>query len=109
MLLYAIMIIILILITLYLYYKFKHPFWSRQPVFHIHNLLYWYDPPGIIQQGKPERNKYYKADIEFDSFDNISSEINCIAFKLPISCKKQISDCNKPIFLEISFKCCWIS
>ena len=74
MLLYAIMIIILILITLYLYYKFKHPFWSRQPVFHIHNLWYWYDPPGIIQQGKPERNKYYKADIEFVSFDNISTE-----------------------------------
>ena len=74
MLLYAIMIIILILITLYLYYKFKHPFWSRQPVFHIHNLWYWYDPPGIIQTGKPERNKYYKADIEFDTFDNISAE-----------------------------------
>ena len=74
MLLYAIMIIILILITLYLYYKFKHPFWSRQPVFHIHNLWYWYDPPGIIQKGKPEMNKYYKAEIEFDTFDNISAE-----------------------------------
>jgi hypothetical protein len=74
MLLYVVLIIILILVTLYLYYKAKHQFWSRQPVFHIHNIWYWYDPPGIIQKEKPEMNKFYKADIEFDSFNNISTE-----------------------------------
>ena len=74
MLIYAVLIIILILVTLYLYYKAKHQFWSRQPVFHIHNIWYWYDPPGIIQKEKPEMNKFYKADIEFDSFNNISTK-----------------------------------
>ena len=68
------MILILILLILYFYYKLKYPFWSRQPVFHMHNLWYWYDPPGIIQKEKPEMNKFYKVDIEFDSFNNISSE-----------------------------------
>ena len=74
MLLYALIILIIILATVYLYYKVKHQFWSRQPVFHIHNIWYWYDPPGIIQKEKPEMNKFYKADIEFDNFNNISIE-----------------------------------
>jgi hypothetical protein len=71
MLLYVLLIMVIILFLLYFYYKIKYPFWSRQPVFHFHNLLYWYNPPGIIQHEKPEMNKYYKSDIHFNSFDKL--------------------------------------
>ena len=37
------------------------------------------------------------------------SEINSKAFKLPISCKKQISGDKRPIFLDIIRKCSWFA
>ncbi len=74
MVLYIILIILIVLLLFYFYYKIKYPFWSRQPVFHFHNLLYWYDPPGIIQYEKPEINKYYKADIRFYEFDKLTEK-----------------------------------
>lgn len=49
-------VIILILIAIY---KLKFQFWSKQPVFHIHNLKYWLFPPGIIQHNKPKKDKFY--------------------------------------------------
>ena len=48
-------------------YKLKFPFWSRQPVFHFHNLKYWLFPPGIIQHGKPEKGTNPKLLIIEDS------------------------------------------
>ncbi len=74
MLIYIILIIIILFVIGYLYYKVKYQFWSRQPVFHFHNIWYWYDPPGIIQKEKPELNKFYNSYIEFDSYDNYSTE-----------------------------------
>lgn len=71
MLLLVLIIIILILIGVY---KLKYPFWSRQPVFHFHNLRYWIFPPGIIQQELPEKNKFYDEKIYFDSYSNISTK-----------------------------------
>ena len=40
------------------YIKIKMKFWSQQPVFHIYNLLYWLNPPGIIHKETPVINKY---------------------------------------------------
>lgn len=40
------------------YIKIKMKFWSHQPVFHIYNLLYWLNPPGIIHKEMPVINKY---------------------------------------------------
>ena len=40
------------------YIKIKMKFWSQQPVFHIYNLLYWLNPPGIIHKKTPVINKY---------------------------------------------------
>ena len=68
------LIILVLLFLLYFYYKIKYPFWSRQPVFHFHNLLYWYNPPGIIQYEKPEINKYYKPDIRFYEFEQLNEK-----------------------------------
>jgi hypothetical protein len=33
-------------------------FWYTQPVFHIYNLWYWLNPPGIIQHTLPNINKF---------------------------------------------------
>ena len=52
----ALLISLYLIITLYL--KCKMPFWSKQPVFHIYNLLYWLRPPGIINTDLPLINKY---------------------------------------------------
>ena len=67
---YYLLAIISIILLLVAIYKLKFPFWSRQPVFHFHNLKYWIIPPGIIQHGKPEKDKYYDPDIYFDTYFN---------------------------------------
>lgn len=59
---------------IYLYYKAKYQFWSRQPVFHYHNLWYWIFPPGIIQFKKPKFDKYYDGTILFKKLGEISEE-----------------------------------
>ncbi len=74
MIINTILIIIIIFAILYLYYKFKYQFWSRQPVFHYHNIKYWLMPPGIIQHEIPRINKYYNTKIQFDTFDKLKTE-----------------------------------
>ena len=36
----------------------KLKFWVTQPVFHIYNLQYWLNPPGLISTEPPSANKY---------------------------------------------------
>jgi hypothetical protein len=67
---YIILAIISILLLLIAIYKLKYQFWSRQPVFHFHNLKYWLIPPGIIQHDKPVKDKFYDKDIYFDTYFN---------------------------------------
>ena len=40
------------------YIRVKFGFWALQPVFHVYNLTYLIWPPGIINHGLPEKNKY---------------------------------------------------
>lgn len=74
MIIYILLILIVILLLLYLFYKYKYQFWSRQPVFHYHNLWYWLFPPGIIQKNKPKIDKYYDIKIKFYDIDKLSTE-----------------------------------
>ena len=66
------MIVLLVTITIILLligiYKIKYPFWSRQPVFHYHNLWYWLFPPGIIEHGKPIKDKFYDSKLYFKDY-----------------------------------------
>ena len=80
---YYILAVIIIICLLIAVYKLKFPFWSRQPVFHFHNLKYWIIPPGIIQHGKPEKDKYYDKDNYFDTYFNTPTKtlINMTLFK----------------------------
>lgn len=67
-------IIFFVFLSFCLYIRFKFGFWRVQPVFHIYDLHYYLFPPGIIQYGVPERNKYCNfKDVEtlkFDAIDN---------------------------------------
>ncbi len=65
---YLLLASIIIIILVVAFYKLKYPFWSRQPVFHFHNLRYWLFPPGIIQHNKPEKDKFYDDKIYFNNF-----------------------------------------
>jgi len=74
MIFYIILSIIVFIIVAYMIYKVKYGYWSRQPVFHYHNIFYWYNPPGVIEKGDVEISKYYNAQIEFIESDKISTE-----------------------------------
>ena len=49
-----------------LFIKWKFPFWSLQPVFHIYDFKYYFFPIGIIQHSLPIKNK-------FTNFNNIET------------------------------------
>ena len=72
MLLYILLVIIVAYLVFLATIKIKLKFWSKQPVFHLHNFLYWAIPPGIIQHKLPEKNRYVNfKDIEFMKFDEM--------------------------------------
>lgn len=65
---------LLIIIVIYVYIQFKFGFWVIQPVFHIYDLGYMINPPGIINDFLPERNKYTNfKDIETIVYSELSS------------------------------------
>ena len=53
-----ILCVLLIYISLMAYIRIKMKFWHTQPVFHIYNIWYWFNPPGLILETAPELNKY---------------------------------------------------
>ena len=56
--LYIITVIIIIYLFITAFIRIKLKFWTTQPVFHIYNLKYWVNPPGIINKEMPKVNKY---------------------------------------------------
>ena len=49
---------ILIIFIIYIYIRVKYGFWVLQPVFHVYDFGYMFNPPGIIQHSLPDKNKY---------------------------------------------------
>ena len=49
---------VLIILVVYSYIRIKYGFWVLQPVFHVYDIGYMLNPPGIIHDGMPEKNKY---------------------------------------------------
>ena len=43
---------------IYIYIRIKYGFWVVQPVFHVYDFFYMFNPPGIICNLLPEKNKY---------------------------------------------------
>lgn len=62
------------IIIIYGYIRFKFGFWAIQPVFHIYDIGYMINPPGIINEFLPERNKYTNfKDIETIVYSELTS------------------------------------
>lgn len=57
-LLYIIAFIIIIYLLITAFIRVKLNFWLSQPVFHIYNLKFWINPPGLINKELPKINKY---------------------------------------------------
>ena len=53
-----ILIFIIILLVIYSYFKLKHPFWSKQPMYHIYNIKLLFQKNRIISNNLPKINKY---------------------------------------------------
>lgn len=69
---YIFLLIICIVLLICIYIRFKYRFWRIQPVFHIYDFHYYLFPPGIIQYGIPERNKYCNfKNVETMKFENV--------------------------------------
>ena len=73
MIIIFIIFIIILILFVSAYIKFKFGFWAYQPVFHIYDLAYMIYPPGIINHGLPETNKYTNfKNIETAEFSKLS-------------------------------------
>lgn len=55
---FIIIVLILFLLLIKLFIKWKFPFWSIQPVFHIYDIGYYIFHVGIICHSLPSKNKY---------------------------------------------------
>jgi hypothetical protein len=65
---------ILIIIIIYIYIQQKYGFWAIQPVFHVYNINYMFNPPGIIDEKLPLKNKYTNfKNIETIIYNNLTS------------------------------------
>jgi hypothetical protein len=58
----------LIILLIYGYIRIKYGFWLIQPVFHVYDFKYMINPPGIINDYLPKKNKY-------TNFKNIDTTI----------------------------------
>lgn len=70
---YFFIVLCIILFFFILYVRNKFKFWTMQPVFHIYDISYYFFPPGIIEHGIPEKNKYCNfKNVETIPFSKIS-------------------------------------
>ena len=65
---------VLIIFLIYIFIRIKYGFWAMQPVFHVYNLSYYLNAPGIINDFLPEKNKYTNfKDIDTILFQDTTS------------------------------------
>ncbi len=81
---YFVICMIIIYVVYILYFKIKFPFWSKQPVFHFHNLKQWVMPSGVLyKDGKFPINKYYVPfEVNVEKYDTCNENIKQLFFKL---------------------------
>ena len=70
--------IVIIFIIIYIIFisiiKIKFNFWSKQPVFHIYDLHYFFFQNKIIQENPPNLNKYVNKNINTIATNNLSDK-----------------------------------
>lgn len=68
-------LVICFLIMYFIYFKLKHPFWSRQPVVHFHNLYYRFLYSGIITKTPELKHiKYYDTSISLNMTNKVDEK-----------------------------------
>ena len=68
----------IIILSFYLlfiiYFRIRYKFWSKQPVFHLHNIRYWLFPPGIIQHEQPKLGKFFDRLIKTKKYSQLTKK-----------------------------------
>lgn len=75
---YILFFTVIIIFIIYIYIKIKYGFWVYQPVFHIYDLGYYFNAPGIINHSLPTKNKY-------TNFKNIETVVYTELSKLKVT------------------------
>ena len=71
---YVISILIALLVIFKMYVSIKHPFWNRQPIFHIYNLYYWFYR-GVIYKTYPKVDKkYYDMTVSHFKYNTLTDK-----------------------------------
>jgi hypothetical protein len=70
--LYGILFLFSFYIIFIIFLRVRHPYWSKQPVYHSHKLIYKFYHPGIIKTLPSEKDRY--VDLKSIEFKNINSE-----------------------------------
>ena len=60
MIVYFIALMLSLFVMFKLWFRLRYPFWSRQPVFHLHNLWWWIRPAGTISKSPPTLDRFVK-------------------------------------------------
>lgn len=72
---YFLSIVVIITLLILAFFKLKQPFWSRQPVFHLYNLSYWFLSSGIIQrENVPIQSRFFDKSIVHNNVSRISDD-----------------------------------
>ena len=74
MLKYLFIIILSLYLLFIIYFRIRYKFWSKQPVFHLHNIRYWLFPPGIIQHDQPKLGKFFDRLIKTKKYSQLSKK-----------------------------------
>lgn len=67
--LFSTLLLLLSFIFYILYFKWYHPFWYTQPVFHYHNIYNWIFPCGVIYKNNLPFSPKYTNDFNIKIFD----------------------------------------
>ena len=69
---YSILFFISLYIIFIIWLRIKHPYWSKQPVYHRHKIIYKFYHPGIVNKNPIEKDRYVDTEnIDFSTFETI--------------------------------------
>ena len=55
-------VVVALLVSMHVYRHVSSPFWSKQPVYHTYDVVYWFEKGRIINPGRPLLNRYVCPD-----------------------------------------------
>jgi len=69
---YSIIFFISLYVIFIIWLRIQHPYWSKQPVYHRHKIIYKFYHPGMLKKEPIEKDIYVDTkNIDFSTFENI--------------------------------------